>query len=45
MDGFSVGVKTYILHPNEVQRILSTLPKPFYVVLSIHFWEGGVRAV
>ena len=33
----SVGVQTSILHPNEVQRILSTPPKPFYVMLSIWF--------
>ena len=31
----SVGVQTSILHPNEVQRVLSTLPEPFYVMLSI----------
>ena len=38
LGGFlSVGVQTSILHPNEVQRVFSTPPKPFYVMLIIQF--------
>jgi len=30
-----IGVWALILHPDEAQRVLSTHPKTFYVMLSI----------
>ena len=30
-----IGVQALILHPDGAQRVLSTPPKPFYVMLSI----------
>ena len=36
----SVGVQTSILHPSEVQRVLSPQPKPFCVMMSILFLDS-----
>ena len=41
----SVGVQTSILHPNEVQRVLTTPSKPFYVMLSISVLGAGRNLV
>ena len=35
------GFQTFILQPDEVQRVLSTPPKPFYYMLRTYFFGVG----
>ena len=36
-----IGVQALILHPDGAQRVLSTPPKPFYVMLSIQIFGSA----